>query len=239
MKVLAVNASPNRDKGITSLILTPFLDGIKSAGGEVDLFYTSDLDIKPCRGEYNCWLKTPGQCFQDDDMRKVIPKFESSDALIFGAPVYVDGVPGPLKMLMDRLISTGLPFIEVRDDHCRHAARSGRNQEIPFALVSVCGFWELDNFDPMVVHMKAFCKNAGMTFSGALLRPHGGAMYAMKETGQVNDIFNAARDAGAQFVKTGKISESNLSTISRELIPRELFIQYANEHFSKTLSSTG
>ena len=26
-------------------------------------------------------------------------------------------------------------------------------------LVSNCGFWEMDNFDPLLVHMKAVSKN--------------------------------------------------------------------------------
>jgi multimeric flavodoxin WrbA len=40
MKVLAINSSPRMDKGNTALILNPFLEGMKEAGAEVDLFYT-------------------------------------------------------------------------------------------------------------------------------------------------------------------------------------------------------
>ena len=50
MKVLAINSSPKTDKG--------------------------NLDIKPCQGEFNCWLKTPGECFQDDDMGDVVLSWE-------------------------------------------------------------------------------------------------------------------------------------------------------------------
>jgi len=62
MKVLAINSSPNMDKGNTARILGPFLDGMSEAGAEVELLYTRKLKINPCYGEYDCWLKTPGKC---------------------------------------------------------------------------------------------------------------------------------------------------------------------------------
>ena len=64
MKVLAVNSSPKRHKGNTALLLDPFLEGLKQAGAEVELYCTKELNIGPCEGELNCWLKTPGYCFQ-------------------------------------------------------------------------------------------------------------------------------------------------------------------------------
>lgn len=47
MKVLAINASPHMDKGNTAMILDPFLEGMKEAGSEVDLIYTSSLGSSP------------------------------------------------------------------------------------------------------------------------------------------------------------------------------------------------
>jgi multimeric flavodoxin WrbA len=62
MKVIAINASPVMDKGSTAAILTPFLDGMGEAGTEIELFYTKQLDIKPCQGEFKCRIE--GKCFQ-------------------------------------------------------------------------------------------------------------------------------------------------------------------------------
>ena len=39
LKIIAVNSSPNMEKGNTALILTPFLEGIREKGAEVELFY--------------------------------------------------------------------------------------------------------------------------------------------------------------------------------------------------------
>ena len=69
MKVIAINSSPNMGKGNTALVLDPFLEGMRKAGAEVELFYTKKLKINPCQGEINCWVKTPGKCLQQDDCR--------------------------------------------------------------------------------------------------------------------------------------------------------------------------
>ncbi|MDF1541398.1 MAG: hypothetical protein P1Q69_21040, partial [Candidatus Thorarchaeota archaeon] len=39
----------------------------------------------------------------------------------------------------------------LKDNHCRHPRRSGKTGG-KVVLVSVCGFAEKDNFDPLVVH---------------------------------------------------------------------------------------
>jgi multimeric flavodoxin WrbA len=237
MKILVVSASPSREKSNTSLILKPFMEGMQAAGADVEVLYVRDLDIKPCQGEYTCWIKTPGECFQKDDMEKVLPKIESAEGLVFSMPLYVDGVPGPLKMFMDRLIPTAYPNIDLIDGHCRHKGRAKRETPGRFAFVSTCGFWELDNFDAMVAHMKAFCRNIQSTYCGALLRPHAGAMRPMMQMGlAMNEVFDAAKDAGTQFVRNGIISEKTLAVVGKELVTRDMYMQYANESFDKALA---
>ncbi|MBA7593501.1 hypothetical protein ES703_00424 [subsurface metagenome] len=235
--VLAINSSPMMDKGNTAMILAPFLEGMREVGAEVELYYTKKLKINPCQGEFNCWLKTPGKCWQKDDMNMMLTKLCEADIWVFATPVYVDAVSGPMKNLMDRIIPLAQPFIEVRDGHCRHPLHEGAKRG-KVVLVSNCGFWEMDNFDPLLVHMKAACKNMGREFAGALLRPHGGGLRAMKEMGApVDDIFEAAKDAGRQLVRDGEMSAETLATVSRELLPREMYLQFANESFQQALDA--
>ncbi|MHC1753950.1 MAG: flavodoxin family protein [Methanosarcina sp.] len=237
MKVLAINSSPRMDKGNTSLILNPFLEGMREAGAEVELFYTENLNINPCTGELNCWFKTPGECFHNDDMKILYPKIAEADVMVFATPVYSDGVTGPMKNLIDRMIPLVQPFFELRDDHCRHPAR-GKAKARKCVLVSNCGFWEKDNFDSLLVFMKAFCKNASAEFAGALLRPHGGALPTMIEMGApIGDIFEAAKEAGRQLAKEQKISSETLDIVSRELMPKEMYIQFANQYTQQRLEA--
>ena len=137
------------NEGNTALILAPFLDGMKEAGAEFEILYTRKLNIKPCTGEYHCWFKTPGACYQKDDMAMIYPKFQEADIWVFATPVYVDGVTGPMKNLMDRMVPIIKPFIMLRDGHCGHTLREGyRDSKV--VLVSNCGLWGTYNFDPLV-----------------------------------------------------------------------------------------
>jgi multimeric flavodoxin WrbA len=237
MKVLAINSSPKMAKGNTAMILIPFLEGMREAGAEVELFYTSKLNIKPCTGEINCWIKTPGECYQKDDMQMLLPKIHEADIMVFATPVYVDGVTGPMKNLIDRMVPLAKPFFELRNGHCRHPLR-GEIKSNKVVLVSNCGFWEMDNFEPLLVYMKAYCKNASSEFSGALLRPHGEAMGPMIEMGEhIDDIFKAAKEAGYQLVKEGKMSIDTLKIVGRELLPLEMYIQIINQSFREALNA--
>ena len=74
MKALAINASPRMDKGVVGMILAPFIEGMKEEGASVDVQYTKKLDIKPCQGDFGCQMKTPGKCFQNDDMQMLLPQ---------------------------------------------------------------------------------------------------------------------------------------------------------------------
>lgn len=237
MKVLAINSSPRIDKSNTSLILAPFLEGMTEAGAEVELFYTGKLEIKHCDGAFTCWLRTPGECHLKDDMQMLYPKLREADIWVLATPVYVDGVSGSMKMLMERTLPFMQPLIELRDGHCRHPLRQGYKRG-KVVLVSNCGLWEIDNFDPMLVHMKAYCKNVGREFAGALVRPHGVMLRGMMQMGtEVNDIFAAAKDAGRQLVQDGQMSTESLSTVSREFISLEMYIQQLNQGVQMVLDT--
>ena len=229
MKVVVINGSPLGEKGNTALILGPFVEGMKTAGAEVSVFLTKAMTVKPCQGEYNCWFRTPGRCFQQDDMQTLLPRVLDANALVLATPLYVDGMAGPLKMVVDRMIPMADPMIELREDHCRHPGRSVVKDR-KLVLVSNCGFWELDNFDALVSHVKAIARNMKAEFAGALLRPHGPAFKAMLDLhSPVTDVVDAARDAGQQLIEKGSIATETLNAISRPLLPRDRYVAIANQ----------
>jgi hypothetical protein len=209
MKVLAINGSPHMQKGNTALILGPFLEGMREAGAEVELLYTSKLDIKPCLGCFSCWIKTPGRCVHEDDMSGILVKLREADIWVWATPLYFDGVSGPLKNLIDRLTPL---------------------------LRSNCGLWEMENFDPLVAHIAAVCQHVKREFAGALLRPHGGTLRDLLKLGEpVDDVLDAAREAGRQLVRVGKMSTEALATVGQELITRDDYITNMNQTAEKLL----
>jgi multimeric flavodoxin WrbA len=219
MNVLAINGSPHMDDGNTAMILNPFLDGMKEAGANVELFYTRKLKIGPCNGDMSCWFKNPGKCGQDDDMQMLLPKFKEADVIVWASPVYYAGITGPLKNLMDRQ----LPLF------MQENAGSKRQKIV---LVSTCGAWELSMFDPLLAQMKALYSTpeANSEFVGALLRPMADGMKEMIKAGEtklVDEIIQAARETGRKLVKEGRISEETQKAMSKELMLRDAYYKAA------------
>jgi multimeric flavodoxin WrbA len=236
MKVLAFNSSPNMENGNTALILNPFLKGMKESGAEIDLFYTKKLKINPCKADYACIMKTHGKCIQQDDMQTIYPELKEADIIVFATPLYFDGMTSTMKTLIERLwLPSGNPFLELRNGRVRHPI-SRDTKKAKIVLVSNCGFWEKENFTPLLAHMKAICENTDLEFAGALLRPHGPTLGMMLKIGApVQDVLQAAEQAGRQLVQEGKIDEKTLAAVSRELefIPLADCVQRHNQRIKQ------
>jgi multimeric flavodoxin WrbA len=160
-------------------------------------------------------------------MNGLYPKLADADIWIFATPLYVDDVSGPMKNLIDRLLPLVKGKIILRDGHCRHPRRQGTKTG-KVALVSNCGFYEMDNFDPLLVHIKAACKNFDREFVGALLRPYGWALKFMLNEDKVTDVIAAAKRAGRELVEKGNMNPKTLSSVSNHFMTIEEYLK-ANE----------
>ncbi len=235
MKVIALNSSPHMERGNTALILAPFLEGLRTAGAEVELLYTGQMNIAPCQGEFDCWIRTPGICRQRDDMQMLEPRFREADIWVLASPVYVWGVNGPMKNVLDRLLPLLDPHIDMRQGHCSHPLRcAGKRHRL--VLVSSCGFWEMDNFDPLLAQCEMLCRILDLEFAGALLRPHAPALAGMLSAGApVDDVLAAAQEAGRQVVLTGEVPAELFETVGRELMPLAAYVQLVNSRIDLRL----
>lgn len=228
MKVLAINGSPRMNESNTSLILNPFLEGMTEEGAKVDLLYTRMLKINPCEGERYCSLKKPGECFQQDEMPAILSKLRRADVWVFATPVYWGGMTGPMKNLVDRMVPLLQPPSGPRDSQRGQSPAEGSRRG-KVVLVSNCGWWQMSIFDLLTAHMRGFCRGVGRVFAGALLRPHGPVLRSMTETGApVDDVLEAAKEAGRQLVRDDEMSKETLDIVSRELVSQETFLQYVN-----------
>jgi multimeric flavodoxin WrbA len=236
MKVVVLGGSPKKRNSNTDLILEPFIAGMEEAGAEVEVVRVWDLELNHCRGDFYCWYNDPGQCFQKDDMQELFPKLRDADVWVLASPLYVDGMTGPLKTVLDRTIPLIQPFLELREGATRRKIRD-KSWNCKVVLVSNCGNWEIDNFDPLVHHTEAACKNMSMTYAGALLRPHGEIMWVLKkqESSELEEVFSAAREAGRQLIEDGEMDPETLERVSSPLVPKDTYVTNANRYFQKML----
>jgi multimeric flavodoxin WrbA len=220
-KAVAINGSPNMEKGDTAMVLTPFIKGMKDAEADVKLFYTRRLKIKPCTcGEMYCWYNKPGECCIKDDMQTIYPNLRKANILIFATPVYIP-LPGDMQNFINRLCPLVKPLLETRNGRTR--GRFHEDVKIQkVVLVSTGGWWEKENFDVVIHIAEEFALNASVEFAGAVIRPHA---FLIKRKGKITSdgekVLSALQKAGNELIKEGEISEETLKKISRPLISQE------------------
>jgi len=130
LKMLALSSSP-RKGGNTDLLLDAAIESAVSVGAVVDKLYLSELKITPCRGCLRC--NVLGRCvISDDDWHSFAEKFVSADAVLIGAPVYFWGVPGVLKVLLDRFRS--LIEVTMGREHITCVPREWKPKDFGFIL---------------------------------------------------------------------------------------------------------
>jgi multimeric flavodoxin WrbA len=229
VKVLAINGSPRKGKGDTAAVLSPLIQGITDAGAEVELFYASKLEIKPCScGSMYCWYESPGNCCFTDEMQILYPKLKEAAILIIATPVYIP-LPGAMQNFINRLCPLVEPYLEFR----QHRTRARFRQDVfikKILLVSTGGWWEKENMNKVVQIVEELAESASVEFSGAILRPHA---FAMKQDGQFTkdggEILGELRKLGSEFINTGVLNPSSLEMISRPLISEEELRQRYNQ----------
>jgi multimeric flavodoxin WrbA len=221
VKAVAINGSPQMEKGDTALVLASFIQGMTDGGSEVELFYASRLRIKPCScGVMHCWNDSPGECYIQDDMQLLYPKLKAADVLILATPVYIP-LPGEMQNAVNRLCPLIEPDLERRQGRTRARFRQDVNIQ-KIVLVSTSGWWEIENFDTVVRVVKELAEDASIEFAGAVLRPHASMMKVDgKITKDGEAVLDAVRRAGNELVKEGRMNQETLKTISRPLISEE------------------
>jgi hypothetical protein len=55
----------------------------------------------------------------------------------------------------------------------------------------------------------------------------------------VDDVFEAAKEAGRQLAGDGRMSPDTLKVVSRELLPLEMYVEIANQKFQEALEERG
>jgi len=92
-------------------------------GFDINVINTVNLTIKNCTGCFGCWVKTPGECFQKDDMPLICSGIMKSSHTIFITDVKVGFVSAELKRVNDKMIQLIHPFMDIIDKEVHHHKR--------------------------------------------------------------------------------------------------------------------
>jgi len=205
-KVIILNASPRAKNGYTDFYLTPFTKGIASET-EVELVYLKDYKINPCIGCFACWMDKPGVCIyhEKDDFHALAEKMFQANLIVYAFPIYADHIPGVLKNYFDRSVSRAFPYMINGMNGVRHPRKFKQENQSMFVF-SICGFFELKNFNPVKEFFKALAHNRHCPVVGEFYRTTAVGLYGSPfHYKKLNKILVALEDAGREIVKFGKV----------------------------------
>jgi len=217
-------------------MLKAFLKGTAAKGAETKIVLLSEKTIHPCKGCFACWVKTPGECIQKDDMKEVLKKLWSCDLVIFASPLYVDCVSAQLKTFMDRMLPGILPnFIEV-DGISRHPLRFGSPPKI--GVVCNSGFPQMEHFQ--VVHhlFERVVLNMHTEIVMEIYRPGGEILRAKNLLLKplILKYKKLLEKAGKEVVEKGRLSEKLQKQLEGDIVPPDTYIKNANAYWDKQLA---
>ena len=84
------------------------------------------LDIQPCLGCFNCWVRTPGECIQVRGGQQVAQAYMHANLVVFFTPVAFGGYSSVLKKAVDHLIPNISPFFARVNGETHHHRRYQR-----------------------------------------------------------------------------------------------------------------
>jgi multimeric flavodoxin WrbA len=101
MKILAINGSPRTIRSTTRILANFVLEGTAEAGAETEMIDLCDFRVTPCTACEACSFN--GICVNDDDVPAIVARMKDADGIVFASPVYIDNIPGQMKIFFDRL----------------------------------------------------------------------------------------------------------------------------------------
>jgi multimeric flavodoxin WrbA/putative sterol carrier protein len=223
MKALALNSSARTGgQSKTELILTPFVEGMRKAGAEVEVVNLKNKKINYCIGCYNCWTKTPGICVHKDDMTsELFPKFLESDIVVMASPLFHFQLNAQMKTFIERTLPVLQPFLVRDNDRTSHPLRHRHPKTI---IISVAGFPDMSVFNPLSTWAKQVYGRHDLLLA-EIYRP---AAETLDNAGRLPDILEAMEQAGAEIITDGSIATSTMHRITQNITTPEMIASVSN-----------
>ena len=183
------------------------------------------LDIKDCKGCFVCWKDTPGVCCIKDDMQEMLEKIKSADIIIWSFPLYYFSLPSRIKAFMDRQLPLMLPFMDKNTLGGAHPKRYDSSQQ-KNVIISSCGFYTTEN-NYLAVNAQ-FDRIFGKDNYTSIFCAQGEILRTKEMSNFTSSYFQSVRNAGAELVEFGQISENTKKSLDKNFLPREIYERMAD-----------
>ena len=233
MNILVINGSPRMERSNSLRMTRAFLEGLaKTCDTQVEELTVAKMHIEPCLGCLNCWKRTPGKCFRDDDMAAAIESYVTADLVVWSFPLYYYALPGQLKCFLDRTVPINRPVMCDRTDgkgNGKHVTRYDQSHQ-RHVLISTCGFFSpKGNYDAVLAQ---FDRIRGVGNYTTLFCGEGEMMPVPPLQERVEEYLGYVRQAGEDYGSYGTILPKTRKPLEELLLPKEKFEEMGNSYYA-------
>ncbi|MDP2643328.1 MAG: flavodoxin family protein [Desulfobacterales bacterium] len=235
VKILGVNGSARHANTETAVQIA--LKAAEDTGyAQTDYLCLGDYDLRPCTGCMKCFgWQAPDDgkvyCREfNDGFGEILERVMASDAMLFGAPVYVMGVNALSRVFMEKMHMAG--YFSVTPYY-------GRLTHRPVGLITVAG---QSGHEQILPHMYDWAIGLGMMPMTAPPRPpdtlpvtsvNGGPVVAV----DAKSIYakNAITKAGTRTIPPtqGSRNERTLRNLAKNVVEMALIVKAGKEELAK------
>ena len=220
MKILALNSSPRGDgESKTELMLNSLVEGMRSAGAEVEVIDLRKKKVNNCAGCFSCWTKTPGTCIHKDDMtQELFPKWLESDLVVLASPLYHFTVNAEMKTFIERTLPVLEPFFVQHNGRTHHPLRG---QPPKTVILSVAGLPDESVFDLLSSWANFIYDGRNpdeKTLVAEIYRPMAEALTIPYFRDIAADILDATQQAGREIASSMHVCEETMARVKQPMV---------------------
>lgn len=241
-KVLVMVASPKNERSGTLVPTNAFVEGMLEGGEfESEYIYIDRMNIKPCRGCLSCWGRPDGSCFmKDDDVPMIREKLTNADVVIWSFPLYLFGVPGQMKCLMDRIVGMVHPYMgqKLDDPDAMNKPMHGLQHQKPgqkILLLSSCAWCDLDVvYEPIRKQFNIILGEEGYTLVAC---PQMRALHHRGGERRLNMLRAKYKKGGIEMAQTGALSKETIDLLQKPIFSddayKTLVVEFVTHMFDR------
>ena len=214
MKILALNGSP-KAKSDTFRLAEAFLEGVTRYGNhKAHVIHVIEKKIAPCTGCFGCWKNGDDRCVIEDDLNPILEEMLASDMVLWNFPIYACGMPGHLKILLDRT----LPISKREEDGRGNLCAKVRIRKTMF--ISGCGAPTADGVFNSV--RQTFAEKFGRSLG--ICVPQTPILNTAETAEAAEKTLARFRAAGDEFSFFGTLSKRTVDELEKPPLPPAEYI---------------
>ncbi|MGM9550677.1 MAG: flavodoxin family protein [Clostridia bacterium] len=103
-----------------------------------DILFSANPIAEPCKGCFNCWVKTPGKCVINDRCSHIPSEIAMCDEMVLISPILYGGYSENIKAVIDRSIPYVLPYFRILKGEMHHKMRYSNPFKLTACFYGIC-----------------------------------------------------------------------------------------------------